>query len=83
VQGLAQLMSEQRKDFECVIEEQVTEVEPIEELLAEAPIPEGGEDESDRELIHAVGEVIGAHMQALVEIARDLDARLTDLLDLH
>jgi len=81
--GLAQLTGEQRKDFEQVIEEQVTEPEPIEELLAGAPIPEGGEDELDSELFHGVGEATGAHMQALVDIAHDLDLRLMDMLDLR
>jgi len=81
--GLAQLLGAQRKDFEQVIEEQVGEPEPIEELLASAPIPEGGEDESDSELTDGVGEASKAHMQALVEIARDLDLHLKNLLDLH
>ncbi len=59
----------------------MTEPEPIEELLASAPIPEGGEDESESELIQGVGEVIRVHMEALVDIAQDLDLRLLDLLD--
>ncbi len=79
--GLAQLLGAQRKDFEQVIEEQVTEAEPIEEMLAGAPIPEGGEDESDSELTQGVGEASNAHMQALVDIARDLDQHLQNLLD--
>lgn len=79
--GLGQLAGDQRKHFERVIEEQVTEPEPIEELLTSAPIPEGEEDESESDLIHSVGEVIRAHMDALVNIARDLDRRLLDLLD--
>ena len=49
--------------------------------LAGAPIPEGGEDELDSELFHGVGEATGAHMQALVDIAHDLDLRLMDMLD--
>lgn len=81
--GLGQLMGGQRRHFERVIEEQVTAPEPIEELLASAPIPDGGEDESDSELIHGVGEVMRAHMQALVDIARDLDSRLRDMLGLR
>jgi hypothetical protein len=79
--GLAQLMGQQRMDFEQVIEEQVGEPGPIEELLDSAPIPGAGEDESDGELIDAVSEVTKAHMQALVDIARDLDRRLKGLLD--
>jgi len=81
MRGLGQLMGGQRRQFERVIEEQVSEPEPIEELLADAPIPEGDEDEADGELTHGVREALRAHMDALIRIARDLDARLMDLLD--
>ncbi len=81
MRGLAQLIGEQRRDFEQVVEEQVMEPEPIEELLGAAPVPEGGDDETDSELTGGVSEASVAHMQALVEIARDLDVRLRSMLD--
>lgn len=79
--GLAQLLGAQRRDFEQVIAEQVTEPGPIEELLASAPIPRAGENESDSELTDGVGQASSAHMQALVEIARDLDRQLRGQVD--
>ena len=79
--GLAQLLGAQRKDFEQVIAEQVTEPGPIEALLDSAPIPQAGENESDSELTDGVGEASSAHMQALVEIARDLDQQLKGQVD--
>jgi hypothetical protein len=79
--GIAQLMGDQRRDFEQVIDEQVSEPDPILELLADAPIPQAGEEESDSELTQGVAEATRAHMEALVEIARDLDQQLQTLLD--
>jgi hypothetical protein len=79
--GLAQLLGSQRKDFEQVIAEQVSEPEPIEALLDNAPIPQAGENESDSELTEGVGQASSAHMQALVNIARDLDRQLRGQVD--
>lgn len=81
VRGLNQLMAEHRVAIERVVAEQVREPKPIEEALARAPLPPGDEDESDSELIGASGEAMGAHMQALADIARDLDERLALLLN--
>jgi hypothetical protein len=71
VRGLAQLMGEHRAAIERVVAEQVREPGPIEASLAAAPLPAGSDGESDSELIGA----IGAHLEALVEIARDFDQR--------
>ncbi len=79
--GLAQMLGAQRGDFEQVIAEQVREPGPIEELLEDAPIPQAGERESDSELTDGVSAASGAHMRALVEIARDLDRRLRGPID--
>lgn len=45
----------------------------IAETLAEAPVPEGTENRSD--LIHGVGWARGAHLQALVDMAYDLETQ--------
>jgi hypothetical protein len=76
IRGLAQLMGEHRAAIERVVAEQVREPGPIEALLAAAPLPAGSEGESDSELIGAIGLAIGAHLEALVAIARDLDERI-------
>lgn len=81
VRGLAQLMGEHRVAIERVVGEQVLRPEPIEESLAEAPLPAGGEDEPNSELMAAVRKAMGAHLDALVDIARDLDQRLAALLN--
>jgi hypothetical protein len=80
VRGLAQLLGEQRKWLERVLHEQVADPAPIEEALAEAPIPEGGEDETIGEIMHGVGQAMTAHLRALLDIARDIDDRLRALL---
>ena len=69
-------MGEHRAAIERVVAEQVREPEPIGASLAAAPLPAGSEDESDSELIRAIGLAIGAHLEALVAIARDLDERI-------
>jgi len=79
IRGLVQLMGEHRVAIERVVAEQVHEPEPIEALLGEAPLPSGAEDESDAELMSGVGAAIGAHLEALVEIARDFDQLRHDL----
>jgi hypothetical protein len=71
--GLAQLLGEHRRAIERVAAEQVDKPEPIEEWLAGAPLPTGGEEEADSEMIAAVGQATVAHAEALVEIARDFD----------
>jgi hypothetical protein len=76
ISGLAELMGVHRGAIERVVAEQVREPLPIEAMLAAAPLPGCGEDESDAELMGAVGAAIGAHLEALVEIARDLDQRI-------
>jgi hypothetical protein len=81
IRGLAQLMGEHRTAIERVVAEQVREPQPIEAMLAAAPLPAGSEDESDPELMAAVGAAIGAHLEALIEIARDLDLRMGALTD--
>ncbi len=48
-QGLAQTVSVQRREIERVLDEQVSGPEEIEEVLAEAPVPDGtgGEERFD------------------------------------
>jgi hypothetical protein len=80
MRGLAQLLSEQREGFEAVIEDQMVEAEPLEQVLAESPVPEGTDDESDSEITHAVGRAMVAHVQALLDLAHDLDKRMRAVL---
>jgi hypothetical protein len=79
IHGLAQLMGEHRRAIERVTAEQVDDPQPIEEWLAAAPLPSGKEDESNGEMIAAVGQATIAHAEALVEIARDFDQLRRDL----
>jgi len=81
MRGLAELLTEQREGFEAVIEDQMVEAEPLEEVLAEAPVPGGADDESDGEIGQGVGHAITAHVQALLDIAHDLDKGMRTLLD--
>jgi hypothetical protein len=81
VRGMAQLMGEQREAISRVVADQVLEPRPIEASLAAAPLPAGTEDEDNGEMIAALSEAIGAHMNALVEIARDLDEQMAPKLD--
>lgn len=80
MRGLAELLTEQREGFEAVIEDQVVEAEPLERLLAESPVPEGTDDEPDSEITQGVGHAMTAHVQALLDIAHDLDKRMRALL---
>lgn len=80
MRGLAELLTEQREGFETVIEDQVVEAEPLEQALAESPVPQGTDDESDSEITQGVGHAITAHVQALLDIAHDLDKRMRTLL---
>lgn len=82
VHGLAQLMGEHRTAIEQVVEDQVADREEIEETLAAAPIPQGDDEESDAELIGGAGAAMVAHVQALIDIARDFDNQVAALLDL-
>jgi hypothetical protein len=77
--GIAQLMGEHREAIERVVAEQVLEPEPIEEMLAEAPVPAGEEEEEEGEVIAGVGQALIAHVKALAEIAHDLDMRMAML----
>ncbi len=79
--GLAQMLAEQREGFERVIGEQVVEAEPLEEVLAEAPVPKGDDEEADSEITSGVGRAMTAHTQALLDIAHDLDKRLREMFD--
>jgi hypothetical protein len=81
IRGLGQLLDEHRQAIERVTAEQVDEPRPIEELLAAAPLPSGGEEESDSEMIAAVGQAMTAHAEALVAIARDFDQLRRELSD--
>jgi hypothetical protein len=69
--GLAETLAKQRAGIERVIDEQASDPAPIEETLAGAPVPAGTESRSV--LFPAVGEVVGAHTKALVDIAYDLE----------
>ncbi len=80
MRGLAELLTEQREGFEAVIEDQVVEAEPLEQVLAESPVPKGTDDESDSEITQGVGHAMTAHVQALLDIAHDLDKRMRTLL---
>ncbi len=52
----------------------MSDPEPIEEALAEAPVPDALPEEDRSELMRAVVEALFAHTKALVEIAYDLEA---------
>jgi hypothetical protein len=80
MRGLAQLLAEQREGFEAVIEDQVIEAEALEQVLAESPVPMGTDDESDSEITQGVGRAMVAHVQALLDIAHDLDKRMRAVL---
>jgi hypothetical protein len=78
IRGLAELMSEHRQAIERVVAEQVREPQPIEALLAAAPLPAGSDDESDGELMGAIGAAIGAHLEALGWAPQPIRAESTD-----
>jgi hypothetical protein len=80
LRGIAQLMAVQRVAIERVTAEQVDDPAPIEAGLGSAPLPDGDNDElADDELTAAVGAAMLAHVQALIEIARDFDAKAAQL----
>jgi hypothetical protein len=71
--GLCQVLREHRAAIEQVISEQIENPEHIEEVLAEAPIPEARDGETGSEIMNGGGEAMRAHMEVLVAIARVLD----------
>lgn len=77
--GVAQTLEKQRAAIERVVDEQVDEPASIEEALVNAPVPEENEPRSD--LFPAIGEVIGAHTKALVDIAYDLELKAQGFFD--
>jgi len=83
IRGIAQLMGEHREAIERVVAEQVQDSEPILEMLAEAPVPEGVEEEEDSAVTTGVSQAMAAHVQALADIAHDLDDRLAAIFGLQ
>ncbi|MGE5283137.1 MAG: hypothetical protein ACM3N0_12625 [Chloroflexota bacterium] len=81
VRGLAQVLAEQRQGVELLLREQVADPEPLDAMLAAAPVPEGGEEETEAELARGVGAAMTAHVQTMLGIARDLDERFRRLLE--
>jgi hypothetical protein len=73
LRGIAQTQTEQREAFERVVAEQVSDPEPIEETLAQAPVPPGSEEESRSEIMSGVFQAMAAHTKALADIAHDLE----------
>jgi hypothetical protein len=71
--GCAQLIASQREAIERIANDQIEDPEPIEEMLAERPVPTGDEGETARELMAACTGAFHANFQACLEIARDLD----------
>jgi hypothetical protein len=71
--GVAETLAKQRTAIERVVAEQVSDPASIEDALAEAPVPAVTQQRS--ELLPAVGEVMSAHMKALVDIAYDLEVQ--------
>jgi len=76
MRGIAQTLATQREAMERVVAEQVADPEPIEETLAEAPIPTGAKGEDRSNLISGVGCAMSAHMKALVDIAYHLEIQV-------
>lgn len=71
--GLAQIAAVHREAIERVVSEQVSDIEPIEEALAEAPIPAATPAEDRSALMRGVIEALFAHTKALAGIAHDLE----------
>lgn len=78
--GLVQLLGEQRAVIERIVDEQVDDPEPIEAILAERPVPTGADDEDTEELVSGASAALRANFQATLEIARDLDEWLEEML---
>lgn len=80
-QGMAQTMATQRGAFEQVLADQVSEPAPLQELLAEVPIPVAPEEMERSELLSALANAMMAHTEALAGIAADADAKLREYLE--
>lgn len=81
MQGLAETATEHREAIERVVAEQVSDPEPIEEVLAEAPVPAGTEGEDRSDLMSGVVTALSAHTKALVDIAYDLEVKFGRFVD--
>ncbi|HEU4706928.1 MAG TPA: hypothetical protein VFS64_07065 [Solirubrobacterales bacterium] len=71
--GLAQTLAKQRAAIERVTAEQVGDPTSIEETLERAPVPVGTEERS--ELFPAISAAMVAHLQALADLAYDLEVQ--------
>jgi hypothetical protein len=71
--GVAQTVTVHRREIERVVAEQVDDPEEIEEVLANAPVPAGTEEEDRSDLMSAVSWAMTAHLKALVDIAYHLE----------
>lgn len=80
-QGMAQTMATQRVAFKQVVAEQVGEPVPLQELLAEAPIPGAPEGMERSKLLSALSKAIVAHTEVLAGIAADIDMKLYEHLE--
>jgi hypothetical protein len=80
-QGMAQTLATQRAAFKQVLAEQVSEPAPLEELLAEAPIPAAPEEIERSKLLSALSKALVAHTEALAGIAADIDVKLREHLE--
>jgi hypothetical protein len=81
MRGIAQTMTKHREEIERVVAEQVSDPESIEEVLAEAPVPAGTEEEDRSDLMSGVGRALSAHTKALVDIAYDLEMQFGAIID--
>lgn len=81
IQGLAETATEHREAIERVVTEQVSDPEPIEEGLAEAPVPAGAEEEDQDDFMSGVVAALSAHTKALVDIAYDLEVKFGRFVD--
>lgn len=79
VLGLVQTVAEHRKAIERVVAEQVVDADSIEQALAEAPVPIDTKDRST--LMKALGKLLSAHLEALVDIAYDLERQFGGTID--
>gem|GEM_PF-3755618 len=72
---IAELLSVHRRAIVRVVEEQVDEQAPIEDLLEDAPVP----DREDDDAAPLVGRIVLAHSRALILIAADIDAWVVEV----
>lgn len=77
--GCAQLLGEQRRALERIIDEQIEDPKPIEEILEEHPIPTG-DDEGASELMAGAAGAFHANFEASLAIARDYDEWIEEAL---